>query len=146
VEAAVTKWCVYLCVYVFVCAREREKERHGLLMEPLTLVHSRDLHKLSLVFTFPRRIHYTLQHQRALTWSVHLKARSSFVGWNTSVPKALHIVKIQTGRLTSISYYKVCIYIVLRKLYQSRSGACFSIPMYMCFSLYAADGVRGKSR
>jgi len=80
VEAAVTKWCVYLCVYVFVCAREREKERYGLLMKPLTLVHSRDLHKLSLVFTFPRRIHYTLQHRRALTWSVHLKARSSFVG------------------------------------------------------------------
>ena len=30
-EAAVTKWCVYLCVcvcvYVFVCARERERER-----------------------------------------------------------------------------------------------------------------------
>jgi len=80
VEAAVTKWCVYLCVYVFVCAREREKERYGLLMKPLTLVHSRDLHKLSLVFTFPRRIHYTLQHRRALTWYVHLKARSSFVG------------------------------------------------------------------
>jgi len=27
VEAAVTKWCVYLCVYVFVCAREREREK-----------------------------------------------------------------------------------------------------------------------
>lgn len=25
-EAAVTKLCVYLCVYVFVCARERERE------------------------------------------------------------------------------------------------------------------------
>jgi hypothetical protein len=58
--------CVLVCVCVCVRKRERErrkKKRYGLLMEPLTLVHSRDLHKLSLVFTFPRRIHYTLQHQ-----------------------------------------------------------------------------------
>jgi hypothetical protein len=69
---------VCVCVCVCVCARERE--RYGLLMEPLTLVQSRDLHKLSSVYPFPRRIHYTLQHQRASTWSFHLKARSSFVG------------------------------------------------------------------